>query len=119
MGDGKPVVGISSISPDALPTARRCVRTSSHASSRPIRTVQKRCAAISVRPTNGQKKLGGLPLHDDLRRVQTMFGGDGRPQPRRGRHRLQFALGGALAYADALAPLRLRGFEEPCDPLGE
>ncbi len=62
-------------------------------------------------------KVGGLPLTEDLRRVEAALAviGDG------GRLAVdangKFARDEALGYAKALAPLRLRWFEEPCDPL--
>ena len=62
-------------------------------------------------------KIGGLPLADDLRRLEAVLEviGDGA--------RLAVDANGkfgreeALAYAKALAPFNLRWFEEPCDPL--
>jgi L-alanine-DL-glutamate epimerase-like enolase superfamily enzyme len=62
-------------------------------------------------------KVGGLPLQDDVRRVAAVLDviGDG------GRLAVdancKFDREDALAYAKALAPFRLRWFEEPCDPL--
>jgi len=62
-------------------------------------------------------KVGGLPLAEDLARVEAvksilpagaMLAVDANSKF--GRHE-------ALAYAKALAPFRLRWFEEPCDPL--
>jgi len=62
-------------------------------------------------------KVGGLPLDQDLRRLEAVLTvvGDGS--------RLavdangKFARDEALAYAKALAPFGLRWFEEPCAPL--
>lgn len=62
-------------------------------------------------------KVGGLPLDQDLRRLEAVLTvvGDGS--------RLAVDANGkfrrdeALAYAKALAPFGLRWFEEPCDPL--
>ncbi len=62
-------------------------------------------------------KIGGLPLEEDLRRVQAVLDvvGDG------GRLAVdancRFEREEALRYAEALAPFKLRWFEEPCDPL--
>jgi L-alanine-DL-glutamate epimerase-like enolase superfamily enzyme len=62
-------------------------------------------------------KVGGLPLADDLRRVEAvesilpsgaMLAVDANSK---------FDRDEALTYAKALAPFRLRWFEEPCDPL--
>jgi L-alanine-DL-glutamate epimerase-like enolase superfamily enzyme len=62
-------------------------------------------------------KIGGLPLDEDLRRVEavkkmlpagTELAVDANSKFRREE---------ALAYARALAPFKLRWFEEPCDPL--
>jgi L-alanine-DL-glutamate epimerase-like enolase superfamily enzyme len=62
-------------------------------------------------------KVGGLPLADDVRRVEavksilpagTQLAVDANSK---------FTREEALAYAKALAPFRLRWFEEPCDPL--
>jgi D(-)-tartrate dehydratase len=62
-------------------------------------------------------KVGGLPLADDVRRVEavksilptgTQLAVDANSK---------FNRDEALAYAKALAPFKLRWFEEPCDPL--
>ena len=61
-------------------------------------------------------KVGGLPLADDVRRV-------GAVREVLGNNQLavdancKFDREAALGYAKALAPLGLRWFEEPCDPL--
>jgi L-alanine-DL-glutamate epimerase-like enolase superfamily enzyme len=63
-------------------------------------------------------KIGGADLATDMKRIEaalSVVGGDGR--------RLcvdvngRFDLDTALAYADAIAPLGLRWYEEPLDPL--
>jgi len=62
-------------------------------------------------------KVGGLPLDEDLRRIEavlTVVGG--------GEHlavdaNAKFSRDDAFAYAKALAPFKLRWLEEPCDPL--
>jgi D(-)-tartrate dehydratase len=62
-------------------------------------------------------KVGGLPIEDDVRRVCAVL------EVVRSGERLavdancKFTREEALAYARALAPLGLRWFEEPCDPL--
>ena len=61
-------------------------------------------------------KIGGAPLADDLRRVEAVLEiipADRLAVDANGR----FDLGEALAYAEALAPYRLRWFEEPGYPL--
>ena len=62
-------------------------------------------------------KVGGLPLAEDVRRVEAvkaMLPADAQlaidANSKFGREE-------ALAYAKALAPFHLRWFEEPCDPL--
>jgi len=62
-------------------------------------------------------KIGGLPLADDLARIETLL------QVVGGGHALAvdancgFDRERALAYARALEPLALRWLEEPCDPM--
>jgi L-alanine-DL-glutamate epimerase-like enolase superfamily enzyme len=62
-------------------------------------------------------KIGGAPLADDLRRVEAVLAvvgsGDNLAVDANGR----FSLDEAAAYADALAPYKLRWYEEPLDPL--
>jgi len=62
-------------------------------------------------------KVGGLPVADDVRRIEavkqvlpsgTQLAVDANSK---------FNRADALAYAKALAPFKLRWFEEPCDPL--
>jgi L-alanine-DL-glutamate epimerase-like enolase superfamily enzyme len=62
-------------------------------------------------------KVGGLPLADDIKRVEavksilpsgTQLAVDAN---------CKFTRDEALAYAKALVPFKLRWFEEPCDPL--
>ena len=62
-------------------------------------------------------KVGGLPLDEDLRRLEAVL-----PIVGAGEHlavdaNCKFQRAEALAYAKALAPFKLRWFEEPCDPL--
>ncbi|MDB5602801.1 MAG: mandelate racemase/muconate lactonizing protein [Xanthobacteraceae bacterium] len=62
-------------------------------------------------------KVGGLPLDQDLRRLEVVLevvgGGDRLAVDANGK----FGRDEALAYAKALAPFGLRWFEEPCCPL--
>ena len=62
-------------------------------------------------------KIGGEPLADDLQRIEAALevvnGGDALAVDANGR----FDLPTALRYAEALAPYRLRWYEEPGDPL--
>jgi len=61
-------------------------------------------------------KIGGLPLAEDLERVETALAVVGSPDRLAVDANARFGRGEALAYAAALAPYRLRWFEEPCDP---
>jgi D(-)-tartrate dehydratase len=62
-------------------------------------------------------KIGGAPLSEDLRRIEAVLkilkSSDQLAVDANGR----FDLENAVAYAKALAPYRLRWFEEPADPL--
>ncbi len=62
-------------------------------------------------------KVGGLPLGDDVRRVQSVLDVVGSGGRLAVDANAKFDRGEALAYAAALAPLKLRWFEEPCDPI--
>ena len=62
-------------------------------------------------------KIGGLPLHDDCRRVEAALTVVGAGSALAVDANCKFARAQALAYAQALAPFRLRWLEEPCDPL--
>src|SRR5712691_3071488 len=62
-------------------------------------------------------KVGGLPLDEDVRRVEavkTILPADAQLAVDANS---KFGRDEALAYAQALAPFSLRWFEEPCDPL--
>ena len=62
-------------------------------------------------------KVGGLPLAEDLRRLEAVLevvGSGGRLAVDAN---CKFDRDEALRYAKALAPFKLRWFEEPCDPL--
>ena len=62
-------------------------------------------------------KVGGLPLADDLHRVEAVKAIlPGNAQLAVDANS-KFDRDQALAYAKALAPFQLRWFEEPCDPL--
>jgi L-alanine-DL-glutamate epimerase-like enolase superfamily enzyme len=62
-------------------------------------------------------KIGGLPLEQDLRRLDAVLAVVGAPGQLAVDANCKFGRDDALAYARALAPLGLRWFEEPCDPL--
>jgi L-alanine-DL-glutamate epimerase-like enolase superfamily enzyme len=62
-------------------------------------------------------KIGGLPLDQDLRRLDAVLAVIGAPARLAVDANCKFGRDEAMAYARALAPLRLRWFEEPCDPL--
>lgn len=62
-------------------------------------------------------KVGGLPLDEDLRRVEAVLEVLGSGSRLAVDANAKFDRGAAIAYAKALAPFRLRWFEEPCDPL--
>jgi L-alanine-DL-glutamate epimerase-like enolase superfamily enzyme len=64
-------------------------------------------------------KIGGAPLAEDLRRIESVLevvGGDGQRLAVDANGR--FDLATAIAYAEALAPYNLRWYEEAGDPLG-
>jgi D(-)-tartrate dehydratase len=62
-------------------------------------------------------KVGGLPLAEDLRRVEAVKAILPADAQLAVDANSKFDRDQALAYARALAPFRLRWFEEPCDPL--
>jgi L-alanine-DL-glutamate epimerase-like enolase superfamily enzyme len=62
-------------------------------------------------------KVGGLPLADDLRRLDAVLAVVGKGERLAVDANCKFARDDALACAKALAPYGLRWFEEPCDPL--
>lgn len=61
-------------------------------------------------------KVGGLPLADDVRRIEAVKSVLGNAQLAVDAN-CKFGRDEALAYAKALAPFRLRWFEEPCHPV--
>jgi L-alanine-DL-glutamate epimerase-like enolase superfamily enzyme len=61
-------------------------------------------------------KVGGLPLADDVRRIEAVKSVLGNAQLAVDAN-CKFGRDEALAYAKALTPFKLRWFEEPCAPL--
>jgi L-alanine-DL-glutamate epimerase-like enolase superfamily enzyme len=62
-------------------------------------------------------KVGGLPLDEDLRRLEAVLEVVGAGERLAVDANAKFDRAEALHYAQALAPFKLRWFEEPCDPL--
>jgi len=62
-------------------------------------------------------KVGGLPLDEDLRRLEAVLDVVGSGERLAVDANAKFDRAEALRYAQALAPFKLRWFEEPCDPL--
>jgi D(-)-tartrate dehydratase len=62
-------------------------------------------------------KVGGMPLADDLKRVEAVKSILPRGAKLAVDANSKFGRNEALAYARGLAPFGLRWFEEPCDPL--
>jgi L-alanine-DL-glutamate epimerase-like enolase superfamily enzyme len=62
-------------------------------------------------------KVGGLPLADDMRRVEAVKSILPSYAELAVDANCKFTREEAMAYAKALAPFKLRWFEEPCDPL--
>ena len=62
-------------------------------------------------------KVGGLPLDEDLRRLEAVLNVVGASDHLAVDANCKFARAEALRYAKALSPYKLRWFEEPCDPL--
>jgi len=62
-------------------------------------------------------KVGGLPLPEDVRRVEAVRAMLPSHAQLAVDANSKFRRDEAFAYAKALAPFRLRWFEEPCDPL--
>jgi len=67
--------------------------------------------------TTVKMKVGGLPLADDLRRLEAVLAIVGTSEHLAVDANCKFDRDEALRYAKALSPFRLRWFEEPCDPL--
>src|SRR5579872_4785664 len=64
--------------------------------------------------TQVKMKVGGLPLAEDLRRLEAVLKVVGSGSALAVDANCKFERQAALAYADALAPYGLRWFEEPC-----
>lgn len=62
-------------------------------------------------------KIGGTSLSQDLRRIEAALGVVGHPDSLAVDANARFDPPTAIAYAEALAPYRLRWYEEPVDPL--
>jgi len=62
-------------------------------------------------------KVGGLPLDEDLRRLEAVLNVVGSGERLAVDANCKFDRGEALRYAKALTRFNLRWFEEPCDPL--
>jgi D(-)-tartrate dehydratase len=62
-------------------------------------------------------KVGGLPLAQDIERIEAVLAVVGSGERLAVDANCKFNRADGLAYAKALAPYRLRWFEEPCDPL--
>ncbi|HZP75520.1 MAG TPA: enolase C-terminal domain-like protein [Pseudolabrys sp.] len=67
--------------------------------------------------TQVKMKVGGLPLDEDVRRLEAVLAVMGSGERLAVDANCKFDRTEALAYAKALAPFKLRWFEEPCDPL--
>ena len=61
-------------------------------------------------------KVGGAPLAEDMRRLEAVLTIRGSGDNLAVDANCRFNRTEALAYADAMAPLKLRWFEEPCEP---
>jgi L-alanine-DL-glutamate epimerase-like enolase superfamily enzyme len=62
-------------------------------------------------------KVGGMPLDEDVRRLEAVLQVIGSGERLAVDANGKFERDEALAYARALAPFKLRWFEEPCHPL--
>jgi L-alanine-DL-glutamate epimerase-like enolase superfamily enzyme len=62
-------------------------------------------------------KVGGLPLDEDVRRLEAVLEVVGSGERLAVDANCKFDRTEALRYARALLPFKLRWFEEPCDPL--
>jgi len=72
---------------------------------------------LSAGYTMVKMKVGGLPLDEDLRRLEAVLEVVGSSDHLAVDANCKFERDEALRYAAALAPFKLRWFEEPCDPL--
>jgi D(-)-tartrate dehydratase len=62
-------------------------------------------------------KVGGLPLAEDVKRLEAVLKVVGSGEHLAVDANCKFGREEALAYAKTLGPFKLRWFEEPCDPL--
>ena len=62
-------------------------------------------------------KVGGLPLDEDVKRLEAVLKVVGSGDHLAVDANCKFGRAESLRYAKALAPFKLRWFEEPCDPL--
>jgi D(-)-tartrate dehydratase len=62
-------------------------------------------------------KVGGLPLEEDVRRLEAVLAVVGSGDHLAVDANCKFDRAEAMRYAKALSPFKLRWFEEPCDPL--
>jgi L-alanine-DL-glutamate epimerase-like enolase superfamily enzyme len=62
-------------------------------------------------------KVGGVPLSDDLRRIEAVLKIVGSGERLAVDVNGKFDLGGAIAFGKAIEPFGLRWYEEPLDPL--
>ena len=67
--------------------------------------------------TTVKMKVGGLPLDEDVRRLEAVLNVVGASEHLAVDANCKFERAEALRYAKALSPFKLRWFEEPCDPL--
>ena len=100
---------------------RKCSAMSAAAGTRrarPPRTCRTRCARhLDAGYTMVKMKVGGMPLADDLARVEAVKSILPKGAQLAVDANSKFDRDDALAYARGLAPFELRWFEEPCDPL--
>jgi L-alanine-DL-glutamate epimerase-like enolase superfamily enzyme len=75
------------------------------------------CRHLDAGYTMVKMKVGGLPLAEDVRRVEAVQATLPANAQLAVDANAKFGREEAFAYAQALTPLRLRWFEEPCDPL--
>jgi D(-)-tartrate dehydratase len=75
------------------------------------------CRHLDAGYTMVKMKVGGLPLDEDLRRLEAVLDVVGFGDRLAVDANAKFDRAEALRYAKALAPFGLRWFEEPCDPL--
>src|SRR5438477_277905 len=111
--DGKPVIGYAFNS-----TGRYACGAQMRARFIPrLLKADPRSLLNEAGDTMVKMKIGGAPLAEDIKRIEAVK----RILPPHAELAVdansKFDLKEALAYAKAMAPYRLRWFEEPCDPL--